>query len=118
MLMSSNPPVGAIAFGRSGVGHIIKALEANRIILKTPSGLKRVPLDAVVRWELPAPTAPAPGQQVRLKGTDQTYTLTEIYEVYCGRGPDDERCYEQWAKLQASDGKPATWKLSQLEVTA
>ena len=50
----SNPPVGAVAYGRSGVGHVIAALKADRVILKTSDGLKRVPLEAVVRWELPA----------------------------------------------------------------
>lgn len=115
MLTISNPPVGAIAFGRSGVGCIIEALEANRIILKTPTGLKRVPLDAVIRWELPASTPLAPVRQVKLKGTSQTYTLVETYQVYCGRGSDDQPFYEEWAKLTTSDCKPAHWKLSQLE---
>jgi hypothetical protein len=115
MLTISKPPIGAIAFGRSGVGHIITALETDRVVLRCPDGLKRVPLDAVIRWELsPSPTTPIPGQQVRLKGTDRTYTLTEIYRVYCGRGSDDQPFYEQWARLQTNEGKPAHWKLSQL----
>jgi hypothetical protein len=119
MLTTSKPPVGAIAYGRSGAGYTIAALEANRIILKTSSGLKRVPLDAVIRWELPpSPKALEPGQQVKLKGTDRTYTLIEIYRAYCGRGSDDQPFYEQWARLKTVDHKPATWKLNQLEAIA
>jgi hypothetical protein len=53
----SKPQVGAVAFGRSGLGYIIEALEADRILLRTPSGLKRVPLGAVIRCELPPDSA-------------------------------------------------------------
>lgn len=116
MLTISKPPVGAIAYGRSGAGYIIEALEANRIILKTSSGRKRVPLDAVIRWELPLSLkALAAGQQVKLKGTSRTYTLVEIYRVYCGRDSDDQPFYEQWARLRTPDDKLATWKVQQLE---
>lgn len=119
MLTTSSPPPGAIAYGRSGAGYIIEALEANRIILKTSSGLKRVPLDAVIRWELPpSPKALSAGQQVRLKSTDRIYTLIEIYRAYCGRGSDDQPFYEQWARLKTADDRPATWKLNQLEAIA
>lgn len=66
--MSSSPPIGAIAYGRLGIGYPITALEAERVILKTPAGLKRVPIEAITRWE--HPTAPPLGHRVRL--------LTEI----------------------------------------
>lgn len=116
---ASKPPIGAIAYGRSGAGYAIEALEANRILLKTPSGLKRVPFDAIIRWELPpSPKAPASGQRVRLKGTYRTYTITELYEVYCGRDLDGDRTTETWARLKTADDKPATWKLNQLEAIA
>jgi hypothetical protein len=115
MLTSSKPPVGAIAFGRSGVGHIITALEADRVVLRCPDGLKRVPLGAVIRWELPAiPTTPIPGQRVRLKNTALEYVVIELYDHFMGL-VDGERTYETWAKLTDSGGKTATWKLSQLE---
>jgi hypothetical protein len=53
--MISSPPVGAIAFGRSGNSGIITALEADRIVLRCPDGVKRVPLEAIARWEMPKP---------------------------------------------------------------
>jgi D-serine deaminase-like pyridoxal phosphate-dependent protein len=117
MLTISKPPVGAIAYGRSGLGYIIEALEADRILLTTPSGLKRVPLDAVIRWELPAPINPAPGQRVRLKGTHAEYMVIEIYDHFMG-WKDGDRTTETWARLKTADSKPATWKLSQLEAIA
>jgi hypothetical protein len=111
----SKPPVGAIAFGRSGVGHIITALEADRIVLRCPDGLKRVPLGAVIRWELPPePKTLTPGHRVRLKNTQAEFVVTEIYQHYMGL-EDGDRTYERWARLQADDGKPAHWKVCQLE---
>lgn len=60
MLTSSNPPVGAIAYGRSGIGSIITALETDRVILRVPDGtLKRVPMSAIARWEMPDPPSKA-----------------------------------------------------------
>jgi hypothetical protein len=116
MLTISKPPVGALAWGRSGVGCIIEALEANRIILKTPSGLKRVPFDAVIRWELPAVPKPIQiGDRVRLKNTALEFVVVEIYDHFMGL-EDGERTYETWAKLTTEDGRPAHWKLNQLEV--
>jgi hypothetical protein len=110
----SEPPVGAIAFGRSGVGCIIEALEANRVILKTPNGLKRVPFDAVIHWELPAaPKVPAVGDRVKLKNTNLFYTIIEVFEVpYWISG---YRTVEMWARCQIVEGRMATWKLGQLE---
>lgn len=90
----------------------------NRCTQKDPSDQKfisrLVPFDQV-----PAlPTTPVSGQQVKLKGTSQTYTLLETYRAYCGRGSDDQPFYEEWARLQTADHKPATWKLNQLEAIA
>ncbi len=113
MLTISKPQVGAIAFGRSGVGHIITALEADRVVLKCSDGLKRVPLTAVIRWELPRPLEV--GDRVRLKNTERQYTITELYDHFMGLDSNDERTYEQWARLKTDDGKPANWKLRQLE---
>jgi hypothetical protein len=116
MLTISKPPVGALAWGRSGVGCIIEALEANRIILKTPSGLKRVPFDAVIRWELPAVPKPIQiGDRVRLKNTALEFVVVEIYDLFTGL-EDGERTYETWARLKTSDDRAAFWKLSQVEV--
>ncbi|KGF73194.1 hypothetical protein DO97_01365 [Neosynechococcus sphagnicola sy1] len=58
MLAISNPPVGAIAFGRSGVGYPVKQVEGERVVLQTPIGLKRVPWSAVIHWQFPAATVP------------------------------------------------------------
>jgi hypothetical protein len=68
MLTSSKPPVGAIAFGQSGVGYPVKEVEGDRLVLQTPSGLKRVPWGAVIRWEVPAATPPnyQPGQNIEV----------------------------------------------------
>jgi D-serine deaminase-like pyridoxal phosphate-dependent protein len=115
MPMSSKPPVGAIAYGRSGLSYIIEALETDQILLKTPEGLKRVPLNAVTRWELPP--APRPiqlGDRVRLKGTQAEYVVIELYDHFMG-WQDGDRTTEACARLQTDDGKPATWKIQQLE---
>jgi hypothetical protein len=68
MLTISKPPVGAIAFGRSGVPCIVTALESERVVLRCPDGASlRVPLTAIARWELPGvPTIPTPGDRVQL----------------------------------------------------
>ena len=119
MLTISNPPVGALAYGRSGKPAVIEALEADRVLLRTPNGLKRVPLEAVVRWELPAlPKIPTPGQRVRLKRTQLEYMLIETYSVRCGLDADGSPSFEQWAKLQNEVSTVASWKLQQLEVIA
>lgn len=53
MLKSSKPPVGAIAFGKSGIGCTVTQIEGDRLVLQTPNGTKRVPIAAIVRWEMP-----------------------------------------------------------------
>lgn len=51
--MSSNPPVGAIAYGHSGIACTVIRVEADRIVLTCPDGTKRVPLTAIARWTYP-----------------------------------------------------------------
>jgi hypothetical protein len=51
-MIVSSPPMSAITYGITGVPYIITALEADRVVLRCPDGLKRVPLDAIIRWEL------------------------------------------------------------------
>lgn len=55
---------------------------------------------------------PVVNNQVRLKGTDQAYTLLDIYEVVYLVG--GEQSTESWAKLKAADRSVVHWKLSQL----
>ncbi|MBW4552607.1 MAG: hypothetical protein KME35_16090 [Aphanocapsa sp. GSE-SYN-MK-11-07L] len=54
MLTISKASIGAIAYGRSGVGYPVKEVKGDRLVLRTPNGLKRVPWGAVIQWELPA----------------------------------------------------------------
>lgn len=55
-MMNTNPPIGAIAYGRSGVAGIVTDIESDRVVLRFPDGQKkRVPVAAIARWELPAP---------------------------------------------------------------
>jgi hypothetical protein len=110
----SEPPVGAIAFGRAGVPCIVAELEADRVVLQCPDGLKRVSPDAVIRWKLPAvPKVPAVGDRVKLKNTNFFYTIIEVFEVpYWISG---DRTVEMWARCQIVEGRMATWKLGQLE---
>jgi D-serine deaminase-like pyridoxal phosphate-dependent protein len=54
------------------------------------------------------------GDRVRLKGTQAEYVVIEIYSHFMG-WEDGDRTYEQWARLQTDNGKPATWKIQQLE---
>jgi hypothetical protein len=54
MPTSSKPPVGAIAFGKSGIGCPVTQVKGDRAVLQTPNGVKRVPLSAIVRWQFPA----------------------------------------------------------------
>lgn len=82
-----------------------------------PQGEKVIPLETVceVSFTKPAPTMLKAGDRVKLKNTDFSYTLIEVFEVpYWING---DRTTETWARLKTLDGKPATWKLSQLEVT-
>jgi hypothetical protein len=65
MLMSSDLKTGAIAIGNTGIGYPVTQIEGDRLVLKTPDGLKRVPWSAVIRWELPPPRF-QPGQKIEV----------------------------------------------------
>jgi hypothetical protein len=67
MLTSSEPPVGAIAFGKSGIGCTVTQVEGDRVVLQTPSGLKRVPIAAIACWKMPTQKL-KPGDRVRYIG--------------------------------------------------
>ncbi|WP_156815630.1 hypothetical protein [Pseudanabaena sp. PCC 6802] len=52
--MSSSLLVGAIAFGKSGIGCPVTQVEGDRVTVLCSDGkLKRVPLNAIARWEMP-----------------------------------------------------------------
>ena len=80
--MNSNPPIGAIAYGRSGVGGIVTEVEIDRVVLRFSDGLKRVPISAIARWELPASKVKQHkldlGDRVRYVGTNPN--LLKQYE--------------------------------------
>jgi hypothetical protein len=111
--VSSNLPiVGAIAFGRSGAGYPVIEVHPDRIVLKRDGRPWAVNPVAIVRWE---PKPIQTGDRVRLKNTALEFLVIETYAHFMG-WVDGDRTYEAWARLQTSDGKPAHWKLSQLEV--
>lgn len=125
MTTITNAAIGAVISTHKGNRGIIESLEADRVIIRVPDGqLKSIPLTAIARWELPpkqvSEPAKAPvkvlaiGDRVKLKGTQLTYNIIELYEHFMG-WVDGERTYESWAKLQTDDGKPAHWKVQQLE---
>jgi hypothetical protein len=74
MSMTSSPPIGATAYGVSGQVCTVAEVEGDRVILTSPDGsVKRAPLSAIVRWELPPPTEVPPqefqlGDHVRYLG--------------------------------------------------
>lgn len=53
--MNSSPPMGAIAFGKSGVGYPVIEVHPDRIVLKKDGEPWAVNLVAIARWELPHP---------------------------------------------------------------
>jgi hypothetical protein len=110
-----SPPIGSIAFGRSGAGYPVIEIHADRIVLKKDDRPWAVNPVAIARWELPK--AIQPGDRVRHKQTGQTFTVIELYEHFLG-WQDGDRTFERWAKLQTLDGRPAHWKLQQLEAIA
>jgi D-serine deaminase-like pyridoxal phosphate-dependent protein len=113
--VNSSPPIGAIAFGKSGAGYPVIEVRPDRIVLKRADGPWAVSPMAIVRWELPAPRPIQPGDRVRLKGTQAEYVVIELYQHFMGL-EDGDRTYETWAWLTTADGKPARWKMQQLEV--
>jgi hypothetical protein len=115
--VNSSPPIGAIAFGKSGAGYPVIDVHPDRIVLKRADGPWAVSPAAVICWELPPESTPIQvGDRVRLKGAGRVYTVVEIYDHYVGRDSNGDRSYETWARLKAQDGKAAHWKLRQLEV--
>jgi hypothetical protein len=112
--MLSSPPVGAIAFGLSGIACKVAEVQPDRVVLLCPDGLKQVRHTAITRWELPPITrALAMGDRVKLKNTNFFYTIIEIFEVpYWISG---DHTVELWARCQHLEGRIATWKLGQLE---
>ena len=126
-MMNSNPPIGAIAYGRSGVGGIITEIEAeayapsfgNRVVLRFPDGLKRVPISAIVRWELPAAKVKRRkldlGVQVRYIGPDRNSVkqyagVLEIWSM--GKGGDSDKC-----TCLKPNGRTTSWiEFSDLEL--
>jgi hypothetical protein len=86
-----------------------------------PQGSRVIPLDSVKGVASTKPNLlvmPRPmqvGDRVRLKKTQLEFTVVEIYSVRDG-SDNGEPTFEQWAKLQTDDGRPAHWKLRQLEV--
>ena len=112
--ISNTPPIGAIAFGKSGIGHPITRLESSSVVLQTSNGLLRVPLTSVQHWELPKPKPLKVGDTVQLKGTDRRYQVIQIYSVYRGL-VSGESVFEDWAELETPTGQIAYWKVQQLE---
>jgi hypothetical protein len=51
--MLSSPPVGAIAFGLSGIACTVAEVQQDRVVLLCPDGVKQVRHTAIARWELP-----------------------------------------------------------------
>ena len=119
MTTTTNPQIGSQIFTHKGNCGIVERLEDERVIIRIPDGSRKsIPLTAIARWELPAvPKTPIPGQRVRHRQTGQEFTIIEIYDHYMGF-EDGERTYEECARLQTPDGKPATWKIQQLEAIA
>jgi hypothetical protein len=117
MTTITNPRIGARIFTHKGNSGIVEQLEHERVIIRIPDGiLKSIPLTAIARWELPAvPKTIQFGDRVRLKNTALEFVVVEIYDHFMGL-EDGERTYETWAKLTTEDGRPAHWKLNQLEV--
>jgi hypothetical protein len=80
MPMISNPPIGATAYSRAGSACTVAEVGDNRVLLNCPSGSVRVPLSAIVRWEIPKPTptsTPPP-----IKTNPQPFQLGDPLEVY------------------------------------
>jgi hypothetical protein len=109
---NSNPPIGAIAYGQSGVGGIITRYEADRVVLRLPDGLKRVPIDAIDRWELPAPSVKLITQfqiddRVRYTGSNR-----HLQQQYAGELTiwEISKCDDGYACLKP-DGRVTSWIL-------
>jgi hypothetical protein len=138
--MIASPPIGAIAFGKSGIPYQVIECHSQRVTLRCPDeSLIDVEPSAIVRWEHcvdakgeseskvsfanfqpKADQPPTVGDWVRLRGGDAIaqnprYRVLELFQVYAGV-KNGEPIHEVWAKLQGHDGGLAYWKLNQLEV--
>jgi hypothetical protein len=86
-----------------------------------PRGSRVIPLESVrgVAQQKPnllvMPRPVQVGDRVRHKQTQHEFTVVELYQHYMGL-EDGDRTYETWAKLTTDDGRPAHWKLGQLQV--
>jgi hypothetical protein len=59
----TNPTVGAIAFSKSGTAYTVSQVEGERVTVLCADGkLKRVPVSAIARWEMPQPTPTRPNR--------------------------------------------------------
>jgi hypothetical protein len=111
----SSPMAGAIAVCKTGRFEVL-AIEDDKVILLHPDGRVRVPTCKILRFDLPAPRPIQVGDRVRHKQTGHLFTVVELYSVRCDRDENDEPFFESLARLKTAGGKPAHWKLSQLEV--
>lgn len=124
--MNGSPSVGEWVWGEALNPCQVVAIGSKRSTKQTmlkvlcPQGARVIPLELIRGVAQQKPNLlvmPRPiqvGNRVRHKQTGLSYTVIDIYDHFMG-WVDGERTYEQWAKLQTTDGKPATWKLSQLE---
>lgn len=84
------------------------------ITLSTPSGDLTVPLDRITGWADWQSDQPHIYMcDVRLKGTDRTYKLLELFDNPFPAGI--KAVYDTWAKLESIDGSVAYWRIDQLE---
>jgi hypothetical protein len=113
--MSSKPPIGAIAFGKSGIGCSVIEIAPECITLLHPEGKTlKVLSKAIIRWETSIRTPPQTGDRIRVKNTSLFYTLIEVFEMpYWING---DRTVELWARCEGIDGQIVKWKLCQLQV--
>jgi hypothetical protein len=103
--MKSSPPVGAIAYGKSGLAYEVLEVMPDRIRLKNESGETIARISAILRWEPPV-------QRYKLKGSGKIYTLVESHEVnVCGT-------IETWGKFLDPTGLLCHWAMSQMEPTS
>lgn len=110
-VMNSNLSIGSIAHCRSGICGIVTKIESDRIVLRLPDGLKRVPIESIVQWELPTSTVKPRklvlGDRVRYVGTHPSFKKQyggelKIWEL--GKGCDLDKC-----ACLTPEGKVSTW---------
>ena len=52
--MNNNLSIGSVAYRDSGIGGTVIKIEADKVLIKYPDGIKRLPISAIVRWESPS----------------------------------------------------------------